>query len=1454
MISVQHSYNNFQREREIYGLKCILPEPPPLKEIANYNLPQKDQRFVPVVVPDDLRMWQPEKRKEFEAREWKRRREGYWFFNNGNLEYLTGVNYFYLNYWKFPVVKNGKKVLGLPSFTDADRDFFYFWDAAKKDKNSFGVILASFRRGGKALDINTPIPTPKGWTTMEFLKEGDIVFDSKGKPTKVTFATEIQQNRNCYKITFSDNSEIIADEDHQWIVHNKTSRQYIKIGKQFTSVVTTKKLLERTKLYDGKECNWSIESCLPVEYSKKCLKIPPYIMGIWLGDGCSSNAKLTNIDEEIIASWKEYGETLGLKTRKLGDNITYMLVNEKGKIDRSKKGGFIENPIRANLKHYNVFKNKHIPKEYLESSIEDRIELLRGLMDTDGYIKPTGRSFEFCSKHNHLAKEFKELLESLGQKCTVTSKLNKKYNKSYYYVRFGYNGINPFKLKRKSEKVKEIRTGGWRTNHRYIVDITPVNSRPVKCIEVDSQDHSYLCSNFITTHNTYKGTCILYEELSRTPESHGGIQSKTDTDGRKVFNKMIKSWQKLPYYFKPIDTGDSHPVTSLRFYESSVKNTKTQIKDYSQVLRSEIDYGTALDEHYDGDGLLVHYSDEVGKCLKKGTPVLMYDGSIKKVEDIIVGDYLMGNDSTPRKIISTCLGKEKMYDIIPNKGMEWGCNESHILSLKWCSKRPNTNGWKQNETVNISVKEFLTLPKSTQRHLMLWKTSVEYNETDHGKLPPYLLGLWLGDGTSSKPEIAGIEPEIIDYLREYTKTNNLTLSGRKVNNGNNSLSWSVSFLEERLYKKVEATNIKSGEKTSFNSLIEAGKFAGVHATNISEASRMNYTYAGCKWKVSQEKNEFLFALKENNLINNKHIPNSYLIDSRKNRLELLAGLIDTDGYCNKQSKNKRVYEIVQKNKRLANDIFILANSLGFYCSTREKIATMKRTDGTRYFCPVQRMFLYGDLHEIPCRVAHKKYDKINEKHKNTRNPLRCGFKLQDKGIGDYFGFSIDGNKLFLLGDYTVTHNTAVKNGNVLERWLVVKECISDGNVVTGKALWTTTVEEMEKKGGRQFYNVWKISDQNKRNILGQTEGGLYRYFTPAFYGFRGEDEGQNFIDEYGYSNKEAALAYHQKKRSTLSGEALLSYRRKYPIYESDLFVIDNKESIFDLDRIYKQVEYNETLPASTVVRGNFVWEVYGQKVKFVFDDSGRWSIVWRPKDEDANKQTIVQGRVCPGNPNIVSGVDPFDHKFTSDNRKSNAASYVFKKFDPLDPDNSALPVAQYIARPHTPEMFYEDMLMQSIYYGCELLSENNKIGLINYFRQKGFQQYLMHRPESTHTSFSRKEQAEYGIPMTGDEARQSLMDAIIGYIYNHVGFDISTNFYGKLFFPELLEDLIAFDPAKWTPHDCTVAFGLSILATQKKVIKRQEEGTNDKYFRTYKVIGNSSREINEDLINQMLRK
>jgi len=688
MSIARESYKNFQREREIYGLKCELPKPPPFDLIDGHNLPQKDQRFVPVTVPPDLRLWQPERRKEFETREWKRRREGYWFFNNGNLEYITGNHYLYINYWKFPVVKNGKKILGLPSFVDSDRDEAYFWRQCEIDPKCYGMLIASFRRSGK----------------------------------------------------------------------------------------------------------------------------------------------------------------------------------------------------------------------------------------------------------------------------------------------------------------------------------------------------------------TYRSTCRLYDTISQTPESHGGIQSKTDGDGKKVFKKLIKSWQKLPDFFKPIDTGETNPSSSLRFYEPATRTSKTQQKSYSQVLRSEIDFGTALDEHYDGDGLLFHFSDEVGKV-------------------------------TP------------------------------------------------------------------------------------------------------------------------------------------------------------------------------------------------------------------------------------------------------------------------------------------------------------------------------------------------------------------------------------------KNGNVLERWLVVKECISDGNVVTGKALWTTTVEEMEKKGGRQFYNVWKISDQNKRNVLGQTDGGMYRYFNPAYYGFRGEDEGVSFVDEYGYSNKEAALAYHMKKRSTLSGAALLSYRRKYPLYESDLFVIDNKESLFDLDRIYKQMEYNETLPASTVIRGNFVWVKWGISAKFVPDESGRWHIVWRPKDQDTNKQVISYGKVCPGNPNHVAGADPFDHKFTTDNRKSNAASYVFKKYDPFDHVSSSLPVSQYIARPHTPEAFYEDMLMQCVFYGCELLCENNKIGLINYFRQKGYYQYLMRRPESTQTTYS-KQQQEVGIPLTGEEARGALINAIISYIYEQVGFDLQTEFYGKLFFPELLEDLIAFDPEKWTPHDCTVAFGLSLLACQKKIFIKNHDNKKIQYFRTY---SNSKKdEDDKELVKQML--
>lgn len=345
-----------------------------------------------------------------------------------------------------------------------------------------------------------------------------------------------------------------------------------------------------------------------------------------------------------------------------------------------------------------------------------------------------------------------------------------------------------------------------------------------------------------------------------------------------------------------------------------------------------------------------------GKCLKKGTLVLMFNGDKKAVEDIQVGDLLMGDDNTPRTVLSLANGFETMYDVLSKDNKEWGCNESHILSLKYNDKRNciiNGVTYKTGDVVDIEVRDYLKLSERKKHHLMQYSVSVEYDNTDV-LIPPYLLGLWLGDGSKSSSIITNVDDEIYTYCESISPIIGLTFN--KKNNEKNTSHLSLSGIRGKSYRTL---------------------------------------------------------LNKYNLYNNKHIPNEYLINTRENRLNLLAGLIDSDGfYIN------GVFEITQKNKVLAYNLYDLALSLGFRVSISEKIATLKREGISDYNCLVYRLFISGNCDQIPTLIKRKK-----GVCKPNKNHLHSGFQLINKGIGEYYGFELDGNKRFVLGNYVVTHNT-----------------------------------------------------------------------------------------------------------------------------------------------------------------------------------------------------------------------------------------------------------------------------------------------------------------------------------------------------------------------------------------------------------------------------------------------
>jgi hypothetical protein len=392
----------------------------------------------------------------------------------------------------------------------------------------------------------------------------------------------------------------------------------------------------------------------------------------------------------------------------------------------------------------------------------------------------------------------------------------------------------------------------------------------------------------------------------------------------------------------------------------------------------------------------------VGKCVKIDTPILMYDGTVKMVQDIINGDVLMGDDSTPRNVLSITSGKERMYRVVPVKGDSYTVNESHIISLitsysprvRWIEKEGrykvvwrNEEGkshsksfaikvWGTKELaftkasdfretcpteakIDIPITKYISMTASQKKEWKGYRVGVEFPEVETA-LDPYLLGLWLGDGWKDCPVITNIDSEVINYLYEI-----------------------------------------------------ANKMTGLNL--IPRKNHPSYSFTSDTGR--KRANMFLNELQDQNLICNKHIPLIYKCNSREKRLRLLAGLIDTDG-----SLSNNCYDIIQKSKTLTDDILYLARSLGFAAHTKEcqKSCTYKGEKKTGTYW---RTTISGNIIDIPVLIPRKKANP----RKQIKDPLKTGLTVEKLDVGKYYGFEIDGNHRFLLGDFTVTHNTFSAN-------------------------------------------------------------------------------------------------------------------------------------------------------------------------------------------------------------------------------------------------------------------------------------------------------------------------------------------------------------------------------------------------------------------------------------------
>ena len=435
-----------------------------------------------------------------------------------------------------------------------------------------------------------------------------------------------------------------------------------------------------------------------------------------------------------------------------------------------------------------------------------------------------------------------------------------------------------------------------------------------------------------------------------------------------------------------------------------------------------------------------------------------------------------------------------------------------------------------------------------------------------------------------------------------------------------------------------------------------------------------------------------------------------------------------------------------------------------------------------------------------------------------------------KNTGDN---SYDGEKLKLL-----VHDESGKwerPNNILNNWRVTKTTLRLGSRVVGKCMMGSTSNSLEK-GGDNFKNLYYESDVTKRNRNGQTSSGLYSLFIPMEWNYEGyidmyglpvfETPSEKTYGHDGYEIKIGVIDYWNNEVEGLKNDqdSLNEFYRQFPRTEKHAFRDETKHSLFNLTKIYEQIDYNEGIRGSSIVNvGNFQWKsgVKDTFVEFMPNRNGRFKVTWIPELNMQNRFVLKSGVKYPANEHIGAfGCDSYDISGTVDRLGSNGALHGVTKFSMENvPTNRVF--LEYVARPQTAEIFFEDVLMAIVFYGMPLLAENNKPRLLYYLKRRGYRGYSMNRPDKIWSKLSVTEKEIGGIPNSSEDIRQAHAAAIESYIENYVG--MTEKGYGDMYFQRTLEDWAKFDINNRTKFDASISSGLALMACNKNLYKPIKE-------------------------------
>ena len=1169
----------------------------------------------------------------------RRERDRCWngYVRESDGEWVTGPLYFYMNYC--PIIqskirkgtKQADRIVDFPEMWEGIYWRFHYMDQARNGGlyNDFlganhGAELAS---RGKAFAYSQYVETPQGRKRWADINIGDSLFAPDGTTTKVI---NIPFNEECdvYKMTLMDDRVIFTTLEHLWKIN--------KNGKNWNKLYSTKEIL------DSKNINrFAIEVSKGVDYEYKETPIHPYLLGLMLGDGSFTiskynQAQFTSREEDVLV----YSNLLNIPFKRVSNTKMQWL------IDYPEFGKKVK---ELNL-HDKVSDTKFIPDCYKYNSREVRKQVLLGLFDTDGTVHDSGKP-ELCTTSKQLAEDVCWIARSLGYNASYWIKFPKYMYKGKQrvgktcYIIYVYTNDCLFNLPR---KIKLCGKRGIRLDSRVcktsIKSIEYSHRERCKCVTVDREDGLFLIGDFLTTHNSksYSMASIL---------AHNFILGENSIACEKIVS-VATAYQK-EYLTK--DGVLNKFVSMANFCAEHTQFPRKRLKSSLQDMVWKMGYKDLeldTEEGTQNSILGVSSKDDESKlrgkraafigieefgCHIKGTKVLMYDGSIKNVEDVVVGDILMGDDNTPRIVQELYNGTDQLYKITLSNGDYQIVNSHHPVYFK----KYNWNNDTYTE-YTLTAPELLEI-KNLDKGYYIPKAIIHFQYIPIA-INPYFLGLWLGDGDSTRLDIANKDSETLNWLSD----------------------------------NYEGT--------------------------IKDLSQSD----SCKvFHISKATHVYNKLFSEYNLYNNKHIPQDYKINSPEVQLQVIAGLIDTDGTYNSK---KNFFEITQRydRKHILDDVKFMCECNGLKCSMTSRIGTGKKNGILHY-----RLRISGDLSIIPTKINRKKGTKTTSyKSKKCWNDYT--FKVEPYKVDEYYGFTVDKNHLFVLGDLTITHNTFPR---LIDLYNVMLPSVQEGDYVFGILYLQGTAGDNESdfSGAQEImyhpegYNMYALPNVFDKNNQGKK---YFVFFFPGYINRKGcynEDGVSDVIQAL----IEILMNRYRVKYNSSDPNTLIKTIAEVPITPAEAIIKTgvNMFPVTDLTERLGQLdanprEYDDVYVGDLIINSNKEVEfkpTSNQPIReFPHKDNkieGAIEIYKLPEKDKSRK--VFDNR-------YILGCDPYDDD--ESNTMSLGSVYV------LDLWTDKI-VAEYTGRPLFAEDFYEICRKLCLFYNGRMNYENNKKGLFGYFQK-----------------------------------------------------------------------------------------------------------------------------------------